>query len=100
MDTSNAKETLNVPQEQKQSNNNKTILSDFNDNVNFFMGPMYKEIAYMIEEDKASSVTDKLFMIFIISLNLFCWSVVLYRLILYYEQVRNINLNNNLYNTR
>nr|BDT62288.1 MAG: wsv293a-like protein [Penaeus semisulcatus majanivirus] len=89
MDTNGTKETRNLPEERKESDS-ATVLSDYNDRINFFMGPLYRDIAYMIEEDKSSAVTDKLFVVFIISLTIFCSGAMLYRLALHYDLLKQI----------
>nr|BDT62066.1 MAG: wsv293a-like protein [Penaeus monodon majanivirus B] len=96
MDTSSAKETWGNLQEERNQSDSTTILTDFNDRVHFFMGPMYRDIAYMIEEDKSSIVTDKIFVIFIISLTIFCSGAVLYRLVLYYNLLKRISISYDL----
>jgi len=89
MDTNSTKETWNLSEERKESDS-ATVLTDYNDRISFFMGPLYRDIAYMIEEDKSSVVTDKLFVIFIISLTIFCSGAMLYRMVLHYDLLKKI----------
>jgi len=92
MDTDNSidRKIYNYDDNEKDHHSNGTILTDFNDRISSFTGPMYKDIACMIEEDKSSITTDKLFMIFIISLVIFCTCAVLYKIILYYRQMKQM----------
>nr|BDT62752.1 MAG: wsv293a-like protein [Metapenaeus joyneri majanivirus] len=74
-----------IPSTYNKKNEKNTILTDFNDNVKFFLGPMYKDVIYIMEEDKLNAVNDKIFMIMLLTIIVFCSSVVIYRLILYYK---------------
>nr|BDT62603.1 MAG: wsv293a-like protein [Metapenaeus ensis majanivirus] len=69
----------------KKSGSKNTILANFNNDVKFFLGPLYKDVINIMEQDKLDAVNEKIFMILMLTIVLFCSSIVIYRLILYYK---------------
>nr|BDT62938.1 MAG: wsv293a-like protein [Trachysalambria curvirostris majanivirus] len=87
---SNYPETINVTSPNERDNSS---LSTFNDNVHFYLGPMFKEVANIIEEDKHNTTIDRIFIIIFPLLIMLCSGTIIYRMILLYNQISLLTKN-------
>nr|BDV49884.1 MAG: wsv293a-like protein [Metapenaeopsis lamellata majanivirus] len=72
--------------------NKTSILSDFNESTKFFIGPLFREVAYVIEEYKFNKFIEKMFMITIFTFIFFLFLMVSYRLKSQHDIMKKSNI--------